>query len=1069
MDEHPELYAEQYFDRLRKATQRLPETKAIGSLLGQLEDRIAAWLNQQAQFSIGYAPYELLWSQVTDGVVGLAAAERTAAAAFRPAESQSYVRAITSLTKKLNPEAALTLIRIVRAATAARPGGALADEAGRYAEVLFLGCAARVLAEHADGRLFSMALMAGEAVLVEARRTNDVELEISALLGLGALCTNPYTGRRTSLDLERELYRWQRQFWETHRQELEGLDPETWQMPPVSETLPRGADYYRRAAGLLQGHERGMSLKAAVQSLLIAETTGVPVDRASLSQWGHEAAGLIDPVLAPGEVVAILHHLVAMGEDIDLSVVDALLEPSLDQRLRRHGQEMAVDVALNIVSLLRRVAPQRALEAADRARPLIDLLDLGWARRRQWSNEVQALVSARVPGGYDSLSDAEPAVVRETVKARAAAEDWDPLSHAAALVGLAGMSPHTDDEAFGLAMLDEAEELAPVWCHDHAQALDHLRATLHLGIAVNAVQDEDWAAAIQSYATSLSMMCDLGLSDAALDVLARIDDLVARTDHEGAINTVIGIAACAIRLENLNGDAATWYLQNICKNAIATLMAGAPGTRINPEALIVVLQLAKGLRFAGLLLSRDRFRWQEDDQGRRLLDRLDEAESELAARGNPVDELPDQPVDEHMLLAAYSTAAPDNLTDTPRNRVRALRHAYDSHLTRRLLADSRTEDLVLLASDGIQRALDDRTVLIDVYIGVSPQRTLAIYTVALTRTGMRAAAALSDFPDAELQFGDDDASARGSIVSLLVSELRRNLMEPSDPDDVSAETQEELDTLLSDYLPGVAACLDTWRAEGKDHLCFVPHGPLHYVPFGLMRHRGRPLCEDWTVTTLPNHALLLDERGGATTTTRRERQLTTFALTYPEGNPHAMSPLPHTSSEARAIGDVFGVAPLLDDDATETRFVEALQTSRFVHLAAHGSHDFHAPSFQCVYLTPDEASDGLLRAHELTSLDLRGTEMVTLSACETSLGRMDLADNAWGLPATLLLAGVRTIVGTLWGVRSDTAEFFYRELYERVRSGIPRHYAYAAALRSTREQYPVYRDWGAFSFIGGWD
>ncbi|WP_369229000.1 hypothetical protein AB5J56_00825 [Streptomyces sp. R21] len=39
-----------------------------------------------------------------------------------------------------------------------------------------------------------------------------------------------------------------------------------------------------------------------------------------------------------------------MGEGIDLSVVDALLEPSLDQRLRHHGQEMAVDVARNTVS-----------------------------------------------------------------------------------------------------------------------------------------------------------------------------------------------------------------------------------------------------------------------------------------------------------------------------------------------------------------------------------------------------------------------------------------------------------------------------------------------------------------------------------------------------------------------------------------------------------------------------------------------------------------------------------------------------------------------------------------------
>jgi CHAT domain-containing protein len=107
-----------------------------------------------------------------------------------------------------------------------------------------------------------------------------------------------------------------------------------------------------------------------------------------------------------------------------------------------------------------------------------------------------------------------------------------------------------------------------------------------------------------------------------------------------------------------------------------------------------------------------------------------------------------------------------------------------------------------------------------------------------------------------------------------------------------------------------------------------------------------------------------------------------------------------------------------------------------------------------------------LRAHELLSLDLRGTEMVTISACETSLGRIDTADNPRGLVASLLLAGVRCVVGTLWEVRSDTAADFFTSLYQQVKTGVAPREAFTMAQRGTRARYPVYRDWGAFTFVG---
>jgi len=43
------------------------------------------------------------------------------------------------------------------------------------------------------------------------------------------------------------------------------------------------------------------------------------------------------------------------------------------------------------------------------------------------------------------------------------------------------------------------------------------------------------------------------------------------------------------------------------------------------------------------------------------------------------------------------------------------------------------------------------------------------------------------------------------------------------------------------------------KDEGKDHLCVIPHGPLHYYPFHLLGEPGSPLANDWIVTYLPSY------------------------------------------------------------------------------------------------------------------------------------------------------------------------------------------------------------------------
>jgi CHAT domain-containing protein len=76
---------------------------------------------------------------------------------------------------------------------------------------------------------------------------------------------------------------------------------------------------------------------------------------------------------------------------------------------------------------------------------------------------------------------------------------------------------------------------------------------------------------------------------------------------------------------------------------------------------------------------------------------------------------------------------------------------------------------------------------------------------------------------------------------------------------------------------------------------------------------------------------------------------------------------------------------------------------------------------------------GTLTALEVSNLDLRGCELVVLSACESGLGKLEFGEGVLGLQRAFHLAGARTVVSSLWSV-SDPAtsvlmEHFYKNLW----------------------------------------
>ena len=142
-----------------------------------------------------------------------------------------------------------------------------------------------------------------------------------------------------------------------------------------------------------------------------------------------------------------------------------------------------------------------------------------------------------------------------------------------------------------------------------------------------------------------------------------------------------------------------------------------------------------------------------------------------------------------------------------------------------------------------------------------------------------------------------------------------------------------------------------------------------------------------------------------------------------------------------------------------------------VHLAVHAFADKEFPDRAALVFASDPKSgaDGLLQVREIRELPMRHTSLVTLSACDTSVGRIDGEEGVSSIVYGFLYAGSRSAVASFWSVddsiTSELMKVFYAEL-ERGESG-------AAAMRTAQltllrrggqTAAPLY--WAAFEVMG---
>lgn len=106
--------------------------------------------------------------------------------------------------------------------------------------------------------------------------------------------------------------------------------------------------------------------------------------------------------------------------------------------------------------------------------------------------------------------------------------------------------------------------------------------------------------------------------------------------------------------------------------------------------------------------------------------------------------------------------------------------------------------------------------------------------------------------------------------------------------------------------------------------------------------------------------------------------------------------------------------------------------------------------------------DGILTAEEIANLDFSNTKLAVLSACETGLGKTQNLEGVFGLQRAFKLAGVETIIMSLWEVSDAVTQKLMISFYENLLKGYPKYEAFKKAQQSVREKEPNPYFWAAF-------
>jgi CHAT domain len=994
-----------------------------------------------------------LWTQVLSGALTVAEAERRAGLLTAGEDVTDEVLLETAHLATLaalrhHTREAMLLARLVVAASQAPAVGA-APRTRAVVACEFLEVAREYLVQVPDPELLRVARASGEAALACGIEQGDAYIVEAAPFRLGTLYLDPYSSTRNTATYWIQHDRWLRRGMGALdlRTKAAGQDLRTFMPLPV-EALRTAETYLRQAVVVRSGKYRGVALKALAQCLSFLRFLGENVPNAEL-----EAVALESLSLLPEEWEEARLYVWKFLSAEAKSALPAPPVPVGSTAGQRNESAALATAALaaaghQAAAATELVIKRRALFSRQE--------DPDWGNQLLLEIRV-AISNALVPARVRQEAWPEDPDAQASLRTRLAAGEEAPAVRCALLLQIAlyatatGIGP---DQA--LLCVDDAGLLDPDYLGIPQDAITYLRALLWHDRAGNLRKcDEahlDAVALVTDYATATNLFHRAGVAHQAVVDLDLLTPFIPRLATDDCAEVVASLAQTTLGLS----DRADAEADRVVQAYYAIMLGHTLSIGTTHGRMMFTCQLAKGARLASALAVGWHSGLKVPPELQIRLQQADDDEAALSDAG--VDEEPTEVQD--WLLTSYADTVEAGPTDTPLRQLRGRQRQLDQAWNRLLPQPGKS---IIRSLAGVQDLLEEHMMLLIMLPAVWQTGTWGTSWLLVTRD-----AAHGQFVDSHFPFGDLSVEFFGRIMRsspdiALVVDLRLGLQDDAAPDVATEDVLSILDGRRR--LGDLWLRLEELLQEGYDHLLVAPHGPWHYLPWHLLGPPDEPLAARCAVTVLPNLALLNPGNFTDLALSRlRSRHMASFGLSYRTVNAHGLVPLPHAEQEAIEVAGIFGVPALLEEQATVAAVLDGLQHARYVHIAAHGRHNVEAAAFQSVQLA---GSPGRLPAHLLSTLDLRGLRLVTLSACETALGRFDRADNLRGIPAALFLAGVRSIIGTLWEVRSSAAQVFFVALYRALTTDATVHSAYRVAQEETRRAFPSYRDWGAFVLMGG--
>ncbi|MBN1559118.1 CHAT domain-containing protein [candidate division KSB1 bacterium] len=469
------------------------------------------------------------------------------------------------------------------------------------------------------------------------------------------------------------------------------------------------------------------------------------------------------------------------------------------------------------------------------------------------------------------------------------------------------------------------------------------------------------------------------------------------------------------------------------------------------------------------------FEYLEKAKAQNLLDILSRDKIKIA-RGIPPEQLRRKQLLEYKITnihnaiaEAYSqsgdSTAIEKNAQSLRDSLQAVKNKYEKWLDHMEIENPTLSHLsaTSLHLPQVQKALPASTVLIEYFVGEEQTFVWIIRTNEFKTVSMNVK-----------KHGLD------SLVTLLLNQLKdardgniKNLV------DIVYDCQVAHDLYMQIFEP-----VEIFLRK-REHVIIVPDGLLHYLPFeGLVtkvkkrRHsrddlkvyrQTKYLIHDYNISYTPSATILFLPR-------QQDEQLEYSGQLLAFGNPDfsgeqkdadvieaqysalrlrsalnfAYTPLPKSEQEVKNICNLIKPSVYyLGPEAKEQNFKLYASNYPNIHISTHCVVEESQPLYSKIVFAQkkDSLDDGLLHAFEIFNLQLNA-DMVTLSACETGLGRFNRGEGLIGLTRAFMCAGTRTLVVSLWSIDEYTGELMI-SFYENLKKGKRK----VEALRDAKLEY----------------